>query len=80
LSGGYKLYGSEGASDRWYFNLAIELPTDKFVDGQIIYQWVTYEDENQSPELTGAVACKIEVGDYSKTSADQWKGVTNLSS
>jgi len=29
--------------------------------------------------LTGAVGCKVEIGDTSKTSTDQWLGVTNLS-
>ena len=28
VSGGYKLYGASGAKDRWYFNLAVELPTN----------------------------------------------------
>jgi len=35
--GGYKLYGAEGASDRWFFNLALEMPKAEFVTGNILY-------------------------------------------
>jgi hypothetical protein len=35
--GGYKLYGDAGAKDRWFFNLALELPTEQFVTGNILY-------------------------------------------
>lgn len=80
VTGGYKLYGAEGAEDRWYFNFAIELPTSMFTNGTIIYQYLTYQDADQNVANTGAVACKIQVGDLSKTSVDQWKGVTNLNS
>ena len=79
--GGYKLYGSSsGATDRWFIDLALELPTVAFTDGLIIYQWITYEDSSQSDDYSGAVACKITVGDTSATSVDQWIGVTNMSS
>lgn len=47
--------------------MALELPTSLFVDGEIIYQWITYEDSNQNLETTGAVGCKVTVGDFSKT-------------
>lgn len=80
VRGGYKLYGASDAEDRWFFNLGVELPTDKFVDGTIVYQWLTYEDvSDANSPLTGAVGCKVQIGDTSKTSADQWLGVTNLS-
>jgi hypothetical protein len=80
VTGGYKLYGAEGAEDRWFFNLAVELPTAQFAKGSIIYQWITYNFEEKLNALDGAVACKIEVGDYSKTSSDQWQGVVPLAS
>ena len=80
VTGGYKLYGAEGAEDRWFFNFNIELPTSMFTNGTIIYQYLTYQDADQNEANTGAVACKIQVGDLSKTSVDQWKGVTNLNS
>lgn len=43
------------------------MPTSLFVDGEIIYQWITYEDDTQSELYTGAVGCKVTVGDFSKT-------------
>jgi hypothetical protein len=42
VTGGYKLYGAEGAEDRWFFNFAIELPTELYTNGTIIYQYLTY--------------------------------------
>lgn len=70
VTGGYKLYGAEGAKDRWFFNLALELPEQQFINGEIVYQWITYNFEEKYNYLDGAVACKIQVGDYSKTSSD----------
>lgn len=78
--GGFKTYESADATKRWFFNLALEMPTERFVTGEIIYQYITFEDEDQDDDYTGAVACKIEVGDTSKTQVDQWVGVTDLSS
>ena len=69
--GGYKLYGDANAEDRWFFNLALELPTAKFITGNILYQWITYEFQDSAfAHLNGAAACKIEVGNYQKTSSD----------
>ena len=78
--GGYKLYGDAGAKDRWYFNLALELPTSEFKTGEILYQYITYKFDEANKALDGAVACKIQVGDYSKTSSDQWVGAIDLAS
>jgi len=43
------------------------MPTSLFNDGEIIYQWITYADADQNEETTGAVGCKVTVGDFSKT-------------
>ena len=59
VTGGYKLYGTSGAEDRWFFNFNIELPTSMFTNGTIIYQYLTYQDADQNIANTGAVACKI---------------------
>jgi len=32
VQGGYKLYGTSDAEDRWFFNFAIEAPSSLFVD------------------------------------------------
>jgi hypothetical protein len=79
VTGGYKLYAAPDAKDRWYFNLAVELPTTEFKKGEIIYQWITYNFPEKYNALDGAVACKIEVGNIAATSSDQWGSVPNLS-
>ena len=78
--GGYKLYGDANAKDRWYFNLALELPEALFVDDEILYQWISYEFDQANSHLNGAASCKIQVGDLGKTSSDQWSGLVNLES
>ena len=80
VQGGYKLYGTSDAEDRWFFNFAIEAPSSLFVDDEIIYMWLKYADSTMSDANTGAVACKVAVNDISKTSVDQWIGETNMSS
>lgn len=60
--------------------MAIELPTQEFKTGEIIYQWITYNFNESLKHLNGAVACKIQVGDYSQTSSDQWVGAIELAS
>jgi len=57
--GGYKLYGDADASDRWFFNLALELPTAQFKTGEILYQWISYDFDEANKALNGAAACKI---------------------
>ena len=76
MTGGFKLY--DGENDKWFFNLGVELPKDFLADGEIIYMYITYADASQTKELTGAVGCKVQVGDLSATKADQWIGETNL--
>jgi len=78
-SGGYKLYSAKDAVERWYWDLALIMPTKYFTTDRIIYQWITFADQAGSRELTGAVACKIVVGDPTATQVDQWQGVTDLS-
>lgn len=51
-----------------------------FTNGEIIYQWITYADADQTAGYVGAVGCKIEVGDFTKTKADQWDTVVNMAS
>lgn len=77
-SGGYKLYNSKSATERWYWDLALIMPEKYFTDGRIMYQWITYADTDLTPELTGAIACKTVVGDVTATQVDQWQGVTDL--
>ena len=78
--GGYKLYGASGAEDRWFFTLALERPTSLFTDGEIIYFWLKYNDEDFTDENTGVVGCKIVTGDTSKTEVNQWIGNINMAS
>lgn len=77
-SGGYKLYGE--SDTRWYFNLWIELPESVFdsLEGKILYNWITWADEDNSYDTSGAIACKIVVGDQYQTQVDQWQGYTNM--
>ena len=39
------------------------MPTKYFTEGRIMYQWITFADEDKTDDLTGAVACKTVVGD-----------------
>jgi hypothetical protein len=80
VQGGYKLYGTSGAEDRWFFNLALEIPTTLFTDDEIIYMWLKYADDDMTDEYTGVVGCKVVVGDPSKTKVDQWIGDVNMNS
>jgi len=69
VTGGYKLYENK-ADDSWFFNLSMELPKSLLQADELIYQYITYEDKTQTEQNTGAVACKIQVGKISKTTAD----------
>lgn len=57
--GGYKLYGQSGAEDRWFFNFALEYPTALYTEGEILFFWLKYADNDLTDENTGVVACKI---------------------
>lgn len=76
-SGGQKLYDNE--PDSWYWDLFLVMPEKYFTTDRIIYQWITYTDGNDG-EMTGAVACKVQVGNTDLTSVDQWNKATDLSS
>jgi len=78
--GGYKLYGTSGAEDRWFFTLSLERPTSLYTDGEIIYFWLKYADSDMTDENTGVVGCKIVTGDTSKTEVNQWIGDVNMNS
>lgn len=80
VQGGYKLYGTSGAEDRWFFNLALERPTELYTTGEIIYFWLKYGDDDMTDENTGVVGCKIESGNALNTKADQWIGDVNMAS
>lgn len=83
VRGGFKLYLSEGAKDRWYFNFELEMPTSYFTkmttDGTIIYQWISFSDESNA-QAAGAAACKLQAGSVKKTAAHQWDVAVNMSS
>jgi hypothetical protein len=51
-----------------------------FKDGEIFYQWLTYEDQNGDAQFTGALACKVQVGDTTRTHVEQWNEPVNMSS
>jgi len=80
VRGGYKLYNKKGAEDRWYFTLGLEAPSDLFVDGQVMYMWLKYTNGDETADDTGAIGCKITVGDQKQTKVDQWVGDVNMSS
>ena len=78
LRAGYKLYGSEDAKNRWYFNLGVELPTEAFPADAIVFQYLKYQTPDLNEETTGAIGCKVQIGDLTKSEVNQWKGVTDL--
>ena len=80
IVGGYKLYDNEEAHDRWFFNLAVELPYYLLNNEEILYQYITFEDEDQRDYHTGALACKVQIGDPALSVVDQWMGLTDLNS
>mgnify|MGYP000915182986 FL=1 len=78
VRGGYKLYGTSGAEDRWFWNFGLEYPTALVQQGEQLFFWLKYADDALSEDLTGAVACKIETGDNLKTAVSQWTGDVNM--
>jgi hypothetical protein len=76
VTGGYKLYEDPSAAKRWFFNFELEVPTGLLVDGEVVYQWISYTETTagvaEKDRTVGAAACKIEVGNYKKTQAIQW--------
>lgn len=46
MTGGFKLY--DGATNKWFFNLGVELPENFLSDGEIIYMYITYADGAQT--------------------------------
>jgi len=73
IKGGFKLYGTADAKDRWYFNMAIDLPTGILADGNIVFQWVSWQ-KKVSPTHFGALGCQVKVGDTKAIVAQQWHG------
>ena len=59
VEGGYKLYGTSGADDRWYFKLGIERPSSMIVDDEIQYFWLNFDAGEDYPDYSGSVSCKI---------------------
>lgn len=72
ITGGYKVYDASVGANRWYFNMALEYPDGLLKTGEIVYQWLNYKDLTAGSTLAGANSCKVEVGDYSKTSSSEW--------
>jgi hypothetical protein len=77
VTGGYKLYEDTTAAKRWFFNFELEVPTDLLVDGEIVYQWIAYEETtdgvSEQDKIVGAAACKVVVGDHKQTKAIEWE-------
>jgi len=81
VTGGYKVYDSSaGAEDRWYFNFKIEVPKNLLKAGEIVYQWISWDETTQgiAEPNVGAVACKTEVGNPISTEAVQWFTKQNM--
>ncbi len=81
VTGGYKVYDSTAdAKDRWYFNFVVEVPRNLLKAGEVVYQWISWDETTQGvedPEV-GAVACKTEVGNPISTEAIQWFTKQNM--
>jgi len=60
---GYSVYPQVTADDFWWFYLALENYNGLIADGQILYQWITFEDTAaSSPEAPFSVGCSVTVG------------------
>ena len=65
LETGFDVYEGARSYDYFWFHFSIDMPVEFFNDGEVIYQWATFDD--QENDSTYSIGCKSVVGDPHST-------------